>query len=258
MTQIEAGWYPDPAAPHTQRYWDGEQWVGKAVGIDQTPPHEPEPLPVEPEPEPTQSQSPQPEVQPLGMALLKARPSAEQLDKLLAGHTLAHPGLRLVARLIDVISVAALTLVANGWFMYQYVKEISPTIRHAMANPNADTSQIEFSDRAYELQVLILLISILVWFGYEVPATVSRGQTLGKRALGIKVVPIYAEKLRYGTVMSRWSLLMLPLACFPLGMILAIVDNVWCLRDRPFRQCLHDKSPGTMVVVSSNDPEKLT
>ena len=27
MTTIEPGWYPDPADPATQRYWDGGAWT---------------------------------------------------------------------------------------------------------------------------------------------------------------------------------------------------------------------------------------
>jgi hypothetical protein len=41
--------------------------------------------------------------------------------------------------------------------------------------------------------------------------------------------------------------------------VLWILDGIWCIRDQPFRQCLHDKSPGTAVVVvgsDTTDPEK--
>lgn len=253
MTTIEPGWYRDPAAPQTQRYWDGEQWVGKPVGVDETPPAQPEPLP-EPEPEPAQPQPDTPSrAGTPGAVRMGLTPTDKQVGQLMAGRTLANPGLRLVARLIDIVIVAGINAVVNGWFIYQYFKEVTPTVRQAMAHPEESMNMV-FSDRAYELQFLILLITILVWFGYEVPSTVNSGQTLGKRALGIKVVPIYAEKLRYAAVISRWSLLMMPLACFPLGVILAFVDNLWCLHDRPFKQCLHDKTPGTMVVLSATGP----
>ncbi|HEV2086697.1 MAG TPA: RDD family protein [Cryptosporangiaceae bacterium] len=39
----EPGWYPDPAAPETQRYWDGEQWVGEPIPADAEPPPGPPP-----------------------------------------------------------------------------------------------------------------------------------------------------------------------------------------------------------------------
>lgn len=47
MTSIEPGWYRDPAEPTTQRYWDGEGWIGEAIPADATPPAAPDvPVPV--------------------------------------------------------------------------------------------------------------------------------------------------------------------------------------------------------------------
>ncbi len=54
MSSLPAGWYKDPADPSTQRWWDGEGWLGKAIPADQTPPDGPplaeEEKPAEPEP----------------------------------------------------------------------------------------------------------------------------------------------------------------------------------------------------------------
>nr|MDT0662705.1 RDD family protein [Micromonospora sp. DSM 115978] len=35
---VQPGWYPDPAEPTTQRYWDGEGWIGAPLPVDATPP----------------------------------------------------------------------------------------------------------------------------------------------------------------------------------------------------------------------------
>ncbi|MFK3985316.1 RDD family protein [Micromonospora sp. NPDC050397] len=45
---VQPGWYTDPAEPSTQRYWDGDGWVGAPLPADATPP--PGPPPAEPEP----------------------------------------------------------------------------------------------------------------------------------------------------------------------------------------------------------------
>jgi len=45
---VQPGWYPDPADPTTQRYWDGEGWIGAPLPVDATPP--PGPPPAEPAP----------------------------------------------------------------------------------------------------------------------------------------------------------------------------------------------------------------
>ncbi|GAB2942498.1 hypothetical protein GCM10027280_33850 [Micromonospora polyrhachis] len=47
---VQPGWYTDPAEPTTQRYWDGEGWIGAPLPADATPPSGPPP--VEPEPVP--------------------------------------------------------------------------------------------------------------------------------------------------------------------------------------------------------------
>ena len=52
MSSLPAGWYPDPADPSTQRWWDGEGWLGEAIPADQTPPDGP-PAAEEPEPGPS-------------------------------------------------------------------------------------------------------------------------------------------------------------------------------------------------------------
>ncbi|CAM3222457.1 RDD family protein [Stackebrandtia soli] len=258
MSKIEPGWYRDPAAPTTQRYWDGRQWIGKAVPVDATPPDEPEPEPPPaPEPAPQTTERPsEPVVPPLRPGML----SPAQIDKLMAGRAPANPGLRLAARLIDIVIVLLLNLVVNGWFLYQYFQEVMPAVRRVMSDPEADPMSMELPDRAYDLQFLIMFIGILVWFGYEVPATVATGQTLGKRLMGVKVAPLIGDKLRWSAVISRWSLLMMPVICFPFGVILSIIDGLWCVTDRPFRQCLHDKSAFTMVITTESDttPSKET
>jgi uncharacterized RDD family membrane protein YckC len=34
MTGVAPGWYKDPAEPTTQRYWDGEGWIGESIPAD--------------------------------------------------------------------------------------------------------------------------------------------------------------------------------------------------------------------------------
>lgn len=55
MSSVAPGWYKDPAEPSTQRYWDGEGWIGASLPAEATPPDGPPPedtparhLPAEP------------------------------------------------------------------------------------------------------------------------------------------------------------------------------------------------------------------
>jgi uncharacterized RDD family membrane protein YckC len=49
MSDIAPGWYKDPVDPTTQRYWDGEGYLGEPIPADATPPDGPPPEPVAPE-----------------------------------------------------------------------------------------------------------------------------------------------------------------------------------------------------------------
>ncbi|SCL40139.1 RDD family protein [Micromonospora pallida] len=40
---VQPGWYVDPADPETQRYWDGEGWLGAPISAEATPPEGPPP-----------------------------------------------------------------------------------------------------------------------------------------------------------------------------------------------------------------------
>ena len=63
MTNVSPGWYKDPADPTTQRYWDGEGWLGDPLPADATPPPGPPPVPP-PAAEPTPPAEPTPAVEP--------------------------------------------------------------------------------------------------------------------------------------------------------------------------------------------------
>ncbi|MFI1996512.1 RDD family protein [Actinoplanes sp. NPDC020271] len=60
MSSLPAGWYKDPADTSTQRYWDGEGWLGKAIPADAVPPDGPPPVEAEPPATPPPAQLPQP------------------------------------------------------------------------------------------------------------------------------------------------------------------------------------------------------
>lgn len=281
MTTIEPGWYPDPADPATQRYWDGGAWVGKPVPADAEPPSEPEPVDPEPEPLPARPSTPEPVVQTLPAdrrygdgpppRIIQRTPGASQppdtvpirslgvtvgwitrgdVTRILGGRVLAHPGQRFVARIVDTLALLGLNALINGYFIYEWFKSYSPYVSEVLsaAARGEDTSGIEPPAAAAEQWTVVLLIAMGLWFAYEVPATLNTGQTLGKRLMGIKVVSLAPVNLGWGRLLLRWSYAALPLICFPFGAVLWIFDGIWCIRDQPFRQCLHDKSPGTAVV----------
>jgi uncharacterized RDD family membrane protein YckC len=160
-------------------------------------------------------------------------------------------GQRFAARLFDFFAVLLLNAVVNGWFAYQFVLEFAPAWRQAMADPFGE--QPDPSPRSSYLIWTMLVIATLLWLLYEAPATGSRGQTLGKRLLRIKVMAVeHTEPIGFGRAFRRWARLGMwtPFwGCAGLGLLLQLVDSISPLFDRRLHQALHDKTARTVVVA---------
>ena len=124
--------------------------------------------------------------------------------------------------------------------------------------PNSDDAaqkwQTFFLDHQDRVQTGMTLISIGLWFAYEVPGTANNGQTLGKRLLGIKVARLDAHAITFWQSIRRWFIVALPAIIGACGWPLAIIDYLWCTWDRPAQQCLHDKAVQTVVVLAPAKP----
>ncbi|MFY1588161.1 RDD family protein [Micromonospora sp. WMMD734] len=172
------------------------------------------------------------------------------------GVPLAGYGARLLARLIDFGVVFALNAVVNGWFVWRYFEETAPYLREAVRRAMAGDSSREglpaIGEQAGGLQIAILVIATALWFAYEVPTMAAGGQTLGKRLLRIRAVPVDADQpLGFGRATRRWSTMGMPTLlwfCCGFGLLLQFVDAVSALFDHPLRQALHDKRAQTVVV----------
>lgn len=253
---VKPGWYKDPAEPSTQRYWDGAGWVGAPIPADAAPPPGP----------PATAEAPPPPGPP--------PPAAEQMVKAPAPRRfepglppgppvpvrphdmpLAGMGARFVARVIDFGVVLLLNAVVNGWFVYQWMLDFIPffqaTLRAVYAGES--TSDITPPDRVGQLLFVISILAMALWFAYEVPMIADSGQTLGKRALQIKVVRVESqEPLGFMRAWRRWNPLGMPVilasCCGPFFVILQILDVMFIPMDRAQRMALHDRSAGTYVV----------
>jgi uncharacterized RDD family membrane protein YckC len=252
---ISPGWYKDPAEPSTQRYWDGEGWVGAPLPVDATPPAgAPAPLPkLEPEPRPTVATNNQ---QPAAArpAWAPAVPLTEPVKP--HGFALASPGTRFAARVIDFGAVLLLNVLVNSYFVWLFLAEFVPYYRSLVsAWMRGDNEFPQAPERLSTLLVVITLLAMALWFAYEVPATAHSGQTLGKRLYSIKVVRIEnLEPLGFLRAWRRWNPLGGPLllfafiCCAPFGVLLQALDVTFVLLDRMQRMALHDRSAGTYVV----------
>jgi uncharacterized RDD family membrane protein YckC len=83
---------------------------------------------------------------------------------------------------------------------------------------------------------------------YDVEYPLARGgQTPGKQIVKITVAPLDpGARLTRGMLAKRWLLTLvfnLLANCY-----VGFLDPLWLLWDKPYRQCLHDKWPRTVVV----------
>ncbi|MFC6407826.1 RDD family protein [Planobispora longispora] len=154
---------------------------------------------------------------------------------------------RLVARIIDGLIVVAipLTLLTN--------------VLNSILGPGYDvtTGELELGN-LFLAGFLAYLITGLIVFAYEFFMLKQNGQTLGKMAMGIKVVPVGSSSLSGGLptdyAVKRVGVYSGPLVLggIPILSLVAGVFNLlnvlWLLWDKPLQQALHDKVASTVVV----------
>jgi uncharacterized RDD family membrane protein YckC len=282
VSTIPPGWYKDPADPATQRWWDGEGWLGDPIPADATPPDGPPPvaaaaatapggLSAEPAATPNtpagawaggQAGSGHPTVLPPAGAgtgpieptmpwpMSHRYPIAAPRPH---GFMIAGSGARFMARLVDILAVLLLAGLANVWFAIEFWRNFEPVVRWVMSRPVSVETVPGTVNRAFELMILMGVVLTAVWFAYEVPASANSGQTLGKRLLGIKVVRVEAdERLGFGRSFRRWFRLAWPtpfwVACYGLPILLQVIDCLFVATDRRLHQALHDRITHTVVV----------
>ncbi len=139
-------------------------------------------------------------------------------------NSLADPGQRLLARIIDGV------LLAVAFFIVFFVLTFL-----------AGGFEDEGLGAAAALAILVPFAGVIL---YEVGLTATRGQTVGKMAMGIKVVDMATgREPGWGPSFVRW---VIPVV---MGFVpfLTLVDALWLLWDTN-RQCLHDKPAKTLVI----------
>ncbi|MGW7430035.1 RDD family protein [Streptomyces sp. NPDC054861] len=152
-------------------------------------------------------------------------------------------GKRLVARLVDTVVLGALTGAVAFPFVVKALDHIDAKIE--AAKQSGVTVQVWLLDGTSSLYFGIALAVVLVLgLLYEAVPTAKWGRTLGKKLCGLQVRDIEAhEPPGFGAALRRWLVYSL------LGLLAVGVLNVlWCLFDRPWRQCWHDKAAHTFVA----------
>lgn len=153
------------------------------------------------------------------------------------GRPLAEPGQRFVARLVDSLLYVLIAFVLAG-----VIAGSLTALTVALAGDQSDFVPIV----GISSIVLVMLGSQYV---YEVEVPLRwRGQTPGKRMMKIAMVPLEPNAaLTRGPLAIRFGVALgfnVLSNCY-----VGFVDPLWCLWDKPYRQCLHDKPAKTVVIA---------
>jgi uncharacterized RDD family membrane protein YckC len=282
MTQIPAGWYPDPApAPPggqpQHRYWDGQQWtehIQPAAAAGPGP--EPVTQPLNPYDTPgTAPYSSQPDAYQGSYGQYGASYPTQyggqsggqyggQYDDQLPGGARTPDGQRLAgwwrrlgAYLLDGIVVGALSTLVGWGFVHRIVdgyREFFDAAVKASENGTAAPSQSDLLSHVAGATAGITVIAILVSLVYNAVFLKTRAATPGKLALGMRVrLRDQPGPLTWGTILLRWlvqnvaTLLNVVPGIGTLASIFPLLDGLWPLWDGK-KQALHDKAARTNVV----------
>ncbi|QJS11694.1 RDD family protein [Streptomyces argyrophyllae] len=152
-------------------------------------------------------------------------------------------GKRLAARLIDLVVIGAVTAAAAVPLGVRAVDHVQRKIDAARLSGHEVTVWLVDGTTGTSLGI-VLAVLLLAGVLYEVLPTARWGRTLGKKLCGLEVRDIEGhEPPAFGAALRRWLVFSVP------GLLaVGIVGVLWCLFDRPWHQCWHDKAAHTFVA----------
>ncbi|MGW2819393.1 RDD family protein [Streptomyces sp. NPDC001443] len=152
-------------------------------------------------------------------------------------------GKRFAARFVDTLVLAAVTSAAAVPLGTRAIDHVDEKIDAAKLSGRTVTVWLLDGTTSVYLGIVL---AVLLGFGvlYEVLPTARWGRTLGKKLLGLQVRDIEGhEPPAFGAALRRWLVYSVP------GLLgFGVVGVLWCLFDRPWHQCWHDKAAHTFVA----------
>ncbi|MDT0529575.1 RDD family protein [Micromonospora sp. DSM 115977] len=170
------------------------------------------------------------------------------------GQPLASFGDRLLAALIDgaVSTAVAMVLFLPPmlllfWNLMDDLTRTNPDGTLAEPDPSSFLTDFMLPILLLELGLMVVMLG-LYWL-YHVEYMKRTGQTLGKRVMKLRIVPLDPAATLDRRMAGKRYAVQYVAAMFLPG--LSYLDGLWQLWDKPWQQCLHDKFAGTVVVKVS-------
>ncbi|MEU1348052.1 RDD family protein [Streptomyces sp. NPDC005795] len=173
-------------------------------------------------------------------------PVDDHFQQLAAARTAARPaalGKRFAARLIDTVVLGALVGAVAVPLASRAADHVNEKIDAAKLSGETVTVWLLDSTTA-SLAGAVLGTFLVLGVLLEALPTAKWGRTLGKKLCGLDVRDIESHDAPgFGAALRRW------LVYGVLGLlVIGVVNVLWCLIDRPWRQCWHDKAARTFVA----------
>ncbi|KIF79697.1 hypothetical protein QR77_12915, partial [Streptomyces sp. 150FB] len=152
-------------------------------------------------------------------------------------------GKRFAARLIDTVVLGAIVGAAALPLISKVRTHIDGKIDAAEQSGRTVTVWLLDSTSAGCLGAVLAAL-LIAGALYEALPTAKWGRTLGKKICGLEVRDIESgQSPSIGAALRRWLLYSV------LGvLVVGVVNVLWCLIDKPWRQCWHDKVARTFVA----------
>jgi uncharacterized RDD family membrane protein YckC len=158
---------------------------------------------------------------------------------------------RLVALIIDglILGAISVVIILPVYFVAFLALLPSTTVVNGRNVGPSEADVAGFVFLVFGIFFFVLLLSLLIGYLYEVEYMLRNGgQTVGKRVMKIRVIPIEPAQPLTRVICFKRFLVQRVASIIP---AFSWVDGLWQLWDQPYRQCLHDKCAGTVVVKVS-------
>ena len=165
------------------------------------------------------------------------------------GQPLADFGTRLLAYLIDAAIITAvlsvLALPVMGIFFATQFDKLSTMDPYG---PQPDVFR-DFIGPLLLIELGLIVAVMAIYYVYNVEMMFRSGQTVGKKAMKVRVVPLDpAATLTRTMAAKRYLVEYIGGVLIP---FFNYLDGLWQLWDKPYQQTLHDKFAQTVVIKVS-------